>query len=112
MAQIDRRFEARVPRSEVLFLQMSVSDGAAGRQTLRCRSADLSQSGLRVHVDELIAEGTPVEVWIRLSSAARNYYLHGIVKWSHTAGDRNEIGIGVVDGESTDFDDWRNLGFV
>ena len=70
----ERRTHARIPRTEVLFVQViSAPRAGTDRVTLRCRTADLSPGGLCIELEDEIAVGTAVESWIRLPEAERNF---------------------------------------
>ncbi len=112
-AKHERRGHLRTGRKESLFLQLSATfSGEQDRRTLKCASADLSRGGLRLTVTEELPIGALLEIWIKLTSARRNYYLVGDVRWCVPAHDEYEIGVVVKDAPATDIKSWRRLCFV
>ena len=104
---VDRRCAPRQPRQELLFVQISVAAPHAPRNTIRCRSADISGNGLRVTLDEALVRGAEVDMWIRLDDLARNFLLRGRVRWSDP--ERGGAGIAIMHAEGTDFWEWQAL---
>ncbi len=112
-AKHDRRGYLRTGRKESLFVQLSATlSGEQDRRTLKCTSADLSGGGLRLTVTEELPIGALLELWIKLASARRNYYLVGDVRWCIPAHADYEIGVVVKDAPATDIKTWRRLCFV
>lgn len=109
----ERRTHARIPRTEVLFVQViSAPRAGTDRVTLRCRTADLSPGGLCIELEDEIAVGTAVEAWIRLPEAERNFYLAGTVRWYRDGDGCIQLGVGLHAAPGTDFDAWRHLDFA
>jgi len=107
MHRVDRRTRPRLPRREVLYVQVAATAAPHGARVLRCESADVSSAGLRVSVSEPVLPCTPVEVWIRLAELGCNFYLQGRVRWySESSG---EVGIGMCFAEETDYWQWLAL---
>jgi len=105
--RVERRTRPRLPRKEVLYVQLAAAGAPTGARVLRCESADLSSVGLRVSVSEPVLPGTSLEVWIRLAELGCNFYLHGRVRWySETSG---EAGIGMCFADGTDYWQWLAL---
>lgn len=104
-SHLERRHSPRQPRRETLFAQVGIAAQGGARRTVRCLSADLSGSGVRVELDEGISAGTAVDLWIRLASAGRNFLLRGRVRWYDAA--QQQAGIAVVFAEGTDYWEWQ-----
>lgn len=112
-ARHERRAHLRTTRRERLFVQLGPSpDDPANRLTLKCHSADLSRGGLRVRLSEAVPVGAELELWVRVASTRRNFYLTGDVRWCVADGERHEVGIRVTDGPGTDVRAWRKLCFT
>jgi PilZ domain len=104
----DRRTDARAHRSERLFVQMRVVQAAGiERVTVRCDTADLSRSGLRVQVPTEIPSDAILEIWIKVQGQPNNFYLVGRVRWCTPNAQGAEIGILLQDGPGTDYKAWR-----
>ncbi|MCC7121296.1 MAG: PilZ domain-containing protein [Gammaproteobacteria bacterium] len=103
--RLDRRRIPRQPRRETLFAQVAITAAHGTRRTVRCLSADLSGSGVRVQMEEGISVGTVVDLWVRLAAVGRNFLLRGRVRWYDAA--RREAGIAVVFAEGTDYWEWQ-----
>ena len=106
---LERRRSPRQPRRETLFAQVGLAAQGGARRTVRCLSADLSGSGVRVELEEGISAGTGVDLWVRLASIGRNFLLRGRVRWYDA--ERREAGIAVVFAEGTDYWDWQATAF-
>jgi len=105
--RVERRTRPRMPRKESLYVQLAAAAAPTGARVLRCESADLSSTGLRVGVSEPLRPGTALEVWIRLSELGCNFYLQGRVRWYCAAS--AEAGIGMCFAEGTDYWQWLAL---
>lgn len=103
--RIERRRSPRQPRRETLFAQVGFAAQGGARRTVRCLSADLSGSGLRVEMEEGISVGTELDLWVRLDASARNFLLRGRVRWYDAT--RRSAGIAVVFAEGTDYWTWQ-----
>lgn len=109
----DRRGHLRTSRQEHLFVQLnSTFSDDQDRRILKCASADLSRGGLRLTVPQALPVGALLELWIRLISARRNYYLVGDVRWCVAVQASYEIGVSLKDAPATDCKTWRRLCFV
>ncbi len=111
LAPLDRRVHLRALRADRLFVQTRAAETAA-RRTLKCVTADVSRGGLQLAVDEYLAKGEIVELWLNLTGAKRNYYLLGTVRWCRAEDDRFRLGIRLQDAPGTDFKAWRKLCFL
>ena len=111
-ARPDRRNHLRTLRQERLFVQLGIDAATGERRTLKCDSADLSRGGLRVGLSEALPPGAALEVWIRLVSARRNFYLCGEVRWCVRKSPGFEIGVHVREAPATDYRMWRRLRFA
>lgn len=103
--RLERRRIPRQPRRETLFAQVGIAAQGGARRTVRCLSADLSGSGVRVRIEEGISRGTELDLWVRLEAVGRNFLLRGRVRWFDAA--RGEAGIAVVWAEGTDYWEWQ-----
>lgn len=103
--RIERRRTPRQPRRETLFAQVGLAREGGARRTVRCLSADLSGSGLRVRIDEGMSAGTELDLWVRLEAPGRNFLLRGRVRWFDPAA--REAGIAVLWAEGTDYWEWQ-----
>jgi len=111
-ARPDRRNHLRTRRQARLFVQLGTDAATGERRTLQCDSADLSRGGLRVALREALPPGATLEVWIRLVSARRNFYLCGEVRWCMQKSPGFEIGLHVRDAPATDYRTWQRLRFA
>lgn len=103
--RLERRRTPRLPRRETLFAQIGIATHGGARRTVRCHSADLSGSGLRVRMDDGISVGTALDLWVRIESLGRNFLLCGRVRWFDAA--RGEAGIAVEWAEGSDYWAWQ-----
>lgn len=103
--RIERRRSPRQSRRETLFAQVGFAAQGGPHRTVRCRSADLSGSGLRVEVEAGISVGTELDLWVRLDASAQNFLLRGRVRWYDAS--RREAGIAVRFAEGTDYWAWQ-----
>lgn len=106
---VERRRSPRQPRRETLFAQVGVAAQSGARRTVRCLSADLSGSGVRVDLEEGISAGTVVDLWVRLADVGRNFLLRGRVRWYDAT--RRAAGIEVVFAEGSDYWEWQATAF-
>ncbi len=98
MPTVERRNRPRLPREEVLYVQVAAATAPTGARVMRCTSRDMSGFGLRLRLGEALPPGTPVDLWVRLVEHAASFYLHGVVRWYSAADAEAGIGIGFVEG--------------
>jgi hypothetical protein len=107
----ERRVEPRLDRTEILFARIvSCPEGPDPiGKTIKCTTVDMSISGLKLQMEEAVAQGSQVELWVKLGGHDAKLLLAGEVKWcmekakSHLAGIK--LGVGITD----DLGLWKEL---
>jgi hypothetical protein len=112
----NRRRHARQLRDERVVVQVASStrDTLPPGSIVRCSTKDVSASGMRLQVNQRVPEGSTLELWVEASNHPTKFYLCGEVKWCRELDEteRYLIGIELKDGETEDFNQWREaLGF-
>lgn len=105
----DKRRHPRLMREETLAIR-PISDPLATlqRDALYCSTVDMSASGLQVRLDEPLAEGQRVDIWIALLDDLGTYHLDGRVNWLRGAGTDLVAGIEILPG-SENLRGWEEL---
>lgn len=105
------RQEARLPRSEMLFLEVHSSfDSALECKILICSSADVSANGVRAHIDESLPLNAIYQLCVQLDDGFRRLYLAAQVKWlkSDEQDSGYYVGLEILDSDGSDVDKWKD----
>ena len=114
MENAERRRHVRLELDEKLFVQIvSASDAKelVGK-TYFCKTLDVSESGLKITVQQEVPKNCEVELWVQIHSTAKKYFLFGHTQWCiglEQAGGNYELGIKLKEGEETDLKKWQYL---
>lgn len=61
----ERRVEPRLDRAEILFARIVFCPEGPDSigKTIKCTTVDVSISGLKLQIEEAVAQGSQVEIW-------------------------------------------------
>ena len=114
MENAERRRHVRLEVDEKLFVQIvSASDAEelVGK-TYFCKTVDVSESGLKITVEQEVPKKCEVELWVQVQSTGKKYFLFGQTQWcmgfKHANGSY-ELGIQLQQADKTDLEEWRYL---
>ncbi len=109
----ERRDSARFELKEALEMKIvfsSENPNLLGK-TLCGSTIDVSASGLRIELNQLIKLDSVLDVWVTLKDNKKKYFLTGNVRWCKQMGEGEYFQIGVVLRERsdtvTDLDSWQ-----
>jgi len=114
MENAERRRHVRLEMDEKLFVQIvSASDAQelVGK-TYFCKTVDVSESGLKITVQQEVPKNCEVELWVQIHSTAEKYFLFGHTQWCvgfEQGGGNYELGIKLKDGDESDIQKWQYL---
>lgn len=114
MESLERRRHIRLQRDEKLFVQVvsaSESPELVGK-TYFCKTLDVSESGLKIIVQNCVPNGSELELWVQIQSLSTKYFLHGFSQWCddvRRVEGSYELGIRLSPRSDTDFGKWQYL---
>lgn len=103
-SNIERRQYPRQAYFDALF----VSTLDEPKVTLPCQTLDISAEGLRLFVNQPLAVGRPIELWLRLENEPGTFLLRGQIRWCKAVASAYCLGI-MVESGSGDGRDWKAL---
>lgn len=112
MSANERRTELRGVREERLFVKVLESGNSPEMKemTLSCSTLDVSASGLRLSVSEVVSPETLLELWIEVKGVAGKFLLTGLVRWCCPHGEEFICGVELIEqGQVSDLADWQEL---
>jgi hypothetical protein len=106
----NRRRHPRLMRQERLFIVL-VAPGQAEElagQTVYCATEDLSESGLKIRMQQPLPRGSHVDLWLKMGDHPGTFLLAAQVRW-HQALSSGEfmLGLELADRLGTDNERWR-----
>ena len=106
-----KRQEVRLPRSEMLFLE--VESGYLRDEKCKiliCSSADVSSHGVKAHIDDKLPLDAIYQLCVQLPENERRIYLAAQVKWMREdlVSPGYYVGLEVLDSDGTDLDQWKD----
>lgn len=105
----DQRGEYRITGRVTADLLVEAEDpeGSDPPRWLRCRTKDISASGLRVVTDEAITEGALLPVTVSID-ATESFSLMAEIRWCWQGGDGFwRVGLSLVDSDDSALPDWK-----
>ncbi len=111
IADEERREEARINRSAVLYVEtVSSAPGSEdGAVIVACKTVDFSANGIQVEMDSPLTAGAIHQMALELPSSSERFQLTGEVRWVRAANDDAAFvaGIMLFDSEGTEIIDWK-----
>ncbi len=110
--ETERRRQPRLELDDALFVQVGSANGEVVQegQTVRCSTENVSLDGLRIRLPEAVAEGTLLELWIRVADRPGTFLLEGMTKWAMAQEDGSAlVGIQLADEPAEDIEAWRAM---
>ncbi|MDX1693716.1 MAG: PilZ domain-containing protein [Ketobacteraceae bacterium] len=106
----EKRKNRRSNRRENVFIEVTNQNenGDYINKVIGCESVDVSREGLKLYVNEQIAQGTILDLCVSFSDSPQKFYLTAEVKWSRPLVDEgwHFIGFEVYEGDTTDYQKW------
>ncbi|MEO0436722.1 MAG: PilZ domain-containing protein [Pseudomonadota bacterium] len=83
MSGVDRRRNFRLPIETRVFIELeSPPPGSIGPGKIaRCETLEVSQSGMRVRLDDSVSVGAILQIGVELPGKDEPFYLVGQVRW-------------------------------
>jgi len=114
MENAERRRHIRLEMDEKLFVQIISASNAQELvgKTYFCKTLDVSESGLKITVQQQVPKNCEVELWVQIHSTSKKYFLSGHTQWcigfEQSVGSY-ELGIKLKNGKSSDLEQWQYL---
>lgn len=108
----DKRSYRRLPLESTVFLELEsrAGPGSGEPAIARCSSADISERGLSLSLEQPVTEGAVLQVGIDLADEGFNtIFLAAEVVWCRAQGDHWRAGFAILHASDTDFSRWRAL---
>lgn len=108
----DKRSYRRLPLQSTVFLEVESRAATGEREPtiLRCRSADISERGLSLSLEQAVTVGAVLQVGIDLADEGFNtIFLAAEVIWCKPGDDGWRAGFTVLHASDSDFGRWRAL---
>jgi len=114
MDNAERRRHIRLDIGEKLFVQIVSAEDAQELvgKTYFCKTVDVSETGLKITVQQEVPKNCEVELWVQMQSTAKKYFLFGHTQWCIGKPQDNgnfEMGIKLKQGDKSDFQSWQYL---
>ncbi|MBV1872045.1 MAG: PilZ domain-containing protein [Gammaproteobacteria bacterium] len=106
----ERRREYREMEEVSIFLETAApmpGEDAIGSVAL-CGSLDISPTGLRMKLDQSLAQFAILQLGIQFADK-RRFHLVGEVRWVKDCDEGYEVGFEILESEQTDFTAWQTL---
>ncbi len=105
----DKRRETRHYSDQKAFVQIVACPNARLiGTTISCLALDVSPSGIRIEADEMIPEGSHLDIWIDNDMGPGKYFLSSTVRWAVDLDHSWQAGVELHEGAATDIDLWRS----
>jgi len=105
----ERRFEPRLTKHATVFVERMAAayDNSQPADIVIGNSLDVSASGMRIRMDNLIPPGTILRMCAQFNDDRQPLYIVGEVKWQRRETGQYCIGFELFDSEQTDIKSWK-----